>query len=48
MVNCKDKEAAMRAARAKRQILYRNQSVRFYQDMTAQTHKKVKEFEEAR
>ncbi len=47
-LNYKDKEAVMRAARAKRQILYKNQLVRFHQDMAAEMHKKLKEFEEAR
>ena len=47
-LNYKDKEAVMRAARAKQQILYKNQRVRFYHDTTAETHKRLKEFEEAR
>ncbi len=47
-LNYRDKEAVMRVARAKRQILYKNQPVGFYQDMTAETHKKMKEFGEAR
>lgn len=47
-LNYKDKEAVMKAARAKRQVLFKNHPVRFYQDMTAETHKKLKEFEEAR
>ena len=47
-LNYKDKEAVMRAARAKKQVLYKNDPVRFYQDVTAETHKKLKEFEEAR
>eukprot|EP00064_Thunnus_orientalis_P015911 superscaffoldBa00003048_g15973 len=47
--NYKDKEDdVMRAARAKRQIPYKNQPVRFYQDTTAETHKKREEFEVAR
>ncbi|RVE58376.1 hypothetical protein OJAV_G00209010 [Oryzias javanicus] len=44
----KDKEMVMKAARAKRQILFKNQQVRFYQDMAAEMHKKLKEFEGAR
>lgn len=47
-LNYKDKEEMMRAARAKRQVLYKNQLVRFYQDMAAETHKRLKEFKEAR
>lgn len=47
-LNYKDKEAVMKAARAKTQVLYKNHPVRFYQDTTAETHKKIKEFEEAR
>lgn len=47
-LNYKDKEAVMRAAKTKRQILYKNQPVRFYQDVAAEMHKKVKTFGEAR
>lgn len=47
-LNFKHKEAVMRAARVKKEVLYKNQPVRFYQDMTAETHKKLKEFEETR
>lgn len=44
----KDKGVVMRAAWAKRQVLYKNQPVRLYQDMTADTYKMLKEFEKAR
>lgn len=47
-LNYKDKEAVMRAARMKRQILYKNQPVRFYPDMATEMHKKVRAFGEAR
>ena len=47
-LNYKDKEAVMRAAKTKQQILYKNQPVRFYQDMAADMHKKVRAFGEAR
>lgn len=47
-LNYKDKEAVMRAAKTKRQILYKNQQVQFYQDMAAEMHKKVRAFGEAR
>lgn len=47
-LNYKDKEAVIKAARAKKQVLYNNHPVRFYQDVTAEMHKKLKEFEEAR
>lgn len=41
-LNYRDKEAVMRVARAKGKILYKNQAVRFYQDMAADMHKKMK------
>ncbi|TWW57381.1 hypothetical protein D4764_07G0001000 [Takifugu flavidus] len=47
-LNYKDKEAVMKAARAKKQVHYKNHPVRLYHDVTAETHKKQKEFEEAR
>lgn len=47
-LNYKDKEAVMKAARAKKQIHYKNHPVRLCHDVTAEMHKKLKEFEEAR
>lgn len=47
-LNYKDKETVVRAAKTKRQVLYKNQPVRFYQDVAAGVHKKQKEFDEAR
>lgn len=44
----KDKEAVVRAAKSKGQILYKNHHVRLYQDVAAGLHKKQKEFDEAR
>ncbi|CAI5677371.1 unnamed protein product [Oreochromis niloticus] len=44
----KDKEVVMRAAKSKREVRYKNQTVRFYQDVAAGVHKKQKEFDEAR
>lgn len=47
-LNYKDKETVVRAAKTKRQVLYKNHSVRFYQDMAAGVHKKQKQFDEVR
>uniref|UniRef100_A0A674P707 L1 transposable element RRM domain-containing protein n=1 Tax=Takifugu rubripes TaxID=31033 RepID=A0A674P707_TAKRU len=47
-LNYKDKEAVMKAARAKKQVHYKSHPVRLYHDVTAEMHKKQKEFEEAR
>lgn len=48
----KDKEAVMRAARAKQaakqNILYKNKPVQFYQDVPSEIHRKKKEFDGAR
>ncbi len=39
-LNYKDKETVVKAAKTKRQVLYKNHSVRFYADMAAGVHKK--------
>lgn len=46
-LNYKNKEV-MKAARAKKIVHYKNHPVRLYHDVTTETNKKQKEFEEAR
>lgn len=47
-LNFRDKELVMRAAKTKREVRYKNQTVRFYQDVAAGVHKKQKQFDEVR
>ncbi len=47
-LNYKDKTTVIRAARAKRQILFRNHQVRLYEDLATGVHKKQKEFDAVR
>ncbi|XP_049329397.1 interferon-induced very large GTPase 1-like [Astyanax mexicanus] len=47
-LNYKDKEAVLKAAKVKEQILYKNQPVRFYQDLAAGVHRRRKEFDGVR
>lgn len=47
-LNFRDKELVSRAAKAKREVRYKNQTVRFYQDVAADVHKKQKEFDAVR
>lgn len=47
-LNFRDKELVMRAAKTKREVRYKNQAVRFFQDVAAGVHKKQKEFDEVR
>lgn len=44
-LNDRDKVAALRAARAKKQIFYTDRQVRFYPDLAAEVHRKQKEFD---
>lgn len=41
-LNDRDKVAALRAARAKKQIFYKDRQVRFYPDLAAEVHRKQK------
>lgn len=47
-LNFRDKELVTRAAKTKREVRYKNHTVRFYQDVAAGVHKKQKQFDEAR
>lgn len=42
-LNYRDKEMDVRAAKTKREVLYKKQPLRLYQDMTAGVHKKQKD-----
>lgn len=47
-LNYKDKTTVIKAARAKRPILFKNPQVRLYEDLTTGVHKKQKEFDAVR
>lgn len=47
-LNYKDKVAVKKVAWVKKQVLYKKHPVRFYHEVTAETHQKLKTFEEAR
>ncbi|KTF82562.1 hypothetical protein cypCar_00049988 [Cyprinus carpio] len=47
-LNFRDKELVTRAAKTKREVRYKNHTVRFYQDVAASVHKKQKQFDGAR
>ena len=47
-LNFMDKELVTRAAKTKREVRYKNQTVRFYQDVASGVHKKQKEFDKVR
>ena len=47
-LNFRDKEFVSRAAKAKREVRYKNQTVRFYQHVVTDVHKKQKEFDAVR
>lgn len=44
----RDKELVTKAAKTKREVRYKNHTVRFYQDVAAGVHKKQKHFDEVR
>lgn len=44
-LNCRDKENAMRAARAKKSVLFENHSIRIYPDHSAETHRQQRLFD---
>lgn len=47
-LNFRDKELVMRATKTKKEVRYKNHTVRFYPDVAAGVHKKQKEFVEVR
>ena len=47
-LNDRDKVAVLRAARTKKQLLYKDKQVRFYQDLPQEEHKKQKSFDASR
>ena len=47
-LNDRDKVAVLRAARAKKQLLYKDKQVCFYQDLPQEEHKKQKSFDASR
>ena len=47
-LNYKDKTTVIKAARAKRPILFKNHQVRLYEDLTTGVHKRQKEFDAVR
>lgn len=47
-LNLRDKERAMRAARAKGKVMFEEQEVKFFQDVAKETHIKRKRFDEVK
>ena len=47
-LNFKDKERVIRAARAKRKVMFKEQEVKFFQDFARETHAKRKHFDKVK